>query len=210
MTADLQQNSFYTMVTGAQEPMAWLNCQAKPKDWLLIKPLCPQVQSALGGLPLLRLSSDMLFNFELPASHILVIENEQSCLALSDLSNTIAISGAGKNLTWMQAHWLADKQIGYWGDIDSEGLGMLSDARSKQSHLTPLMMDEQTVQAFEERMVNEPQSVSKMPPALTLKESILFQKLRTDAYRGRRLEQERLSKEYIMQRLQEWIKAQSN
>ena len=187
--------------------MAWLDCQPKPKDWLLIKPLCPQVQSALGGLPLLRLSSDILLNYELPASHLLVIENEQSCLALNELPNTIAISGGGKNLTWMRAHWLVNKQIAYWGDIDSEGLGMLSDARSKQSHLTPLMMDEQTVTTFEERMVDEPNSVSKTPPALTPEERILFEKLRSDTYQGRRLEQERLSMEYIMYRLQEWVES---
>ncbi len=42
---------------------------------------------------------------------------------------------------------LADKNVGYWGDIDSEGLTILSDARSKLSGITPLMMDELTVRA---------------------------------------------------------------
>ncbi|HFD32589.1 MAG TPA: hypothetical protein ENJ28_07810, partial [Gammaproteobacteria bacterium] len=30
----------------------WLDCKDKPKDWLLIKPLCEQAIAALGGIPL--------------------------------------------------------------------------------------------------------------------------------------------------------------
>ena len=100
--------------------ISWLGCTEKPKDWLLVKPLCHETRLLLGGLPLLRLSSDTLQEFELPARNILVIENEQSCLALPDVGNTIAISGGGKNISWMKAGWLADKNVGYWGDIDSE------------------------------------------------------------------------------------------
>ncbi len=158
--------------------MSWLDCTAKPKDWLLVKPLCEATRSLLGGLPLLRLSSDTLQEFELPASNILVVENEQSCLALSNVRNTIAVSGGGKNVAWMKAGWLAGKNVAYWGDIDSEGLAILSDARSKLSGITPLMMDELTVETFAERMVPGPDSVSKDPAALTEKELALFKGLR--------------------------------
>ncbi|MGY0645552.1 MAG: Wadjet anti-phage system protein JetD domain-containing protein, partial [Paraglaciecola chathamensis] len=179
--------------------MSWLDCKEKPKDWLLVRPLCEETRSSLGGLPLLRLSSDTLQYFELPARNILVIENEQSCLALSDVRNTIAVSGGGKNISWMKASWLADKNVGYWGDVDSEGLTILSDARSKLSSITPLMMDELTVKTFAERMVSEPDSVSKDPVALTEKELALFKGLRADQYADKRLEQERLPMEYVAQ-----------
>lgn len=185
--------------------MNWLDCKEKPKDWLLVKPLCKETRSLLGGLPLLRLSSDTLQEFELPARNILVIENEQSCLALSDVRNTIAVSGGGKNVLWMKAGWLADKNVAYWGDIDSEGLAILSDARSKLSSITPLMMDEQTVKAFAERMVPEPDSVSKDPVALTEKELALFKALRADQYADKRLEQERLPMEYVAQNIDAWV-----
>ena len=68
--------------------------------------------------------------------------------------------------------------VGYWGDIDSEGLAILSDARSRLSSITPLMMDELTVKTFAERMVPEPDSVSKDPVALTETELALFKGLR--------------------------------
>lgn len=185
--------------------MSWLDCKEKPKDWLLVKPLCQETRSLLGGLPLLRLSSDTLQEFELPARNILVIENEQSCLALRDVRNTMAVSGGGKNVSWMKADWLADKNVGYWGDIDSEGLAILSDARSKLSSIAPLMMDVHTVKTFEERMVPEPDSVSKDPVALTETELALFQGLRADQYVGKRLEQERLPMEYVAQYIDAWV-----
>ena len=185
--------------------MSWLDCKEKPRDWLLVKPLCQETRSLLGGLPLLRLSSDTLQEFELPARNILVIENEQSCLALSDVHKTIAVSGGGKNVSWMKAGWLADKNVGYWGDIDSEGLAILSDARSRLSSITPLMMDELTVKTFAERMVPEPDSVSKDPVALTETELALFKGLRADRYVDKRLEQERLPMEYVAQHIDAWV-----
>ena len=56
-----------------------------------------------------------------------MIENEQTCLALPDTPETIAVSGGGKNLVWMQASWLAHKTVAYWGDLDSDGLIMLEE-----------------------------------------------------------------------------------
>lgn len=185
--------------------ISWLSCTEKPKDWLLVKPLCEETRALLGGLPLLRLSSDTLQDFELPATNILVIENEQSCLALDNVRNTIAVSGGGKNVSWMKANWLADKNVGYWGDIDSEGLAILSDARCKLSSITPLMMDEPTVKTFAERMVPEPDSISKDPVALTEDELVLFKDLRAGHYTDKRLEQERLPMEYVAQNIDAWI-----
>ena len=185
--------------------MRWLNCKNKPKDWLLVKPLCQQTKAALGSMPLLRLSSDILLDFVLPATNILVIENEQSCLVLNNIPNTIAVSGGGKNIAWLQAEWLAGKNVGYWGDIDSEGFSILSDARGKLSNITPLMMNAVTVEAFEARMVAEPESVTKDPVAMTDIELALFKKLRSNFYANKRLEQERLPIEHVMKNIESWI-----
>ncbi|KZY96874.1 hypothetical protein A3746_22190, partial [Oleibacter sp. HI0075] len=87
--------------------LSWLDCRDKPKDWLLVKPLCKNASDALGRLPLFRMSSETLLDFELPANNILVIENEQSCLSLDNIPDTIAVSGGGKNVSWMRANWLA-------------------------------------------------------------------------------------------------------
>ena len=88
-----------------------LHCKENPKDWLLIKLLCKQTTESLGGVPLLRLSSDTLLKFKPPASNILVIENEQSCLTLNNIANTIAVSGGGKSVSWMRAEWLSAEAV---------------------------------------------------------------------------------------------------
>ena len=67
------------------------------------------------------------------------------------------------------------------------------------------MMDELTVKTFEKRMVPEPDSVSKDPVALTAIELALFENLRADQYTDKRLEQERLPMEYVVQNINAWI-----
>ena len=182
----------------------WLDCRDKPKDWLLVRPLCKNTADSLGGLPLLRMSSETLLGFELPAKNILVIENEQSCLSLDNIPDTIAVSGGGKNVSWMRANWLANKRVAYWGDIDSEGFAILSDVRSKLSTVIQLMMDTETVEAYRDRMVDEPESVARDPVALTDCELTLFRMLRNGDYGGARLEQERLPMDFIYEKVRMW------
>lgn len=184
--------------------LRWLDCRDKPKDWLLVRPLCKNTEDSLGGLPLLRMSSETLLGFELPAKNILVIENEQSCLSLDNITDTIAVSGGGKNVSWMRAEWLASKRVAYWGDIDSEGLGILSDVRSKLSTITPLMMDSEVVEAYRDRMVDEPESVTREPVALTDRELMLFRMLRNGDYHSTRLEQERLPMNFVYEKVRLW------
>ncbi|SET50912.1 Wadjet anti-phage system protein JetD domain-containing protein [Thorsellia anophelis] len=179
----------------------WLGVNEKPKDWLLVKPLCPNTQQALGNIPLMRLSTEVLRRFILPAKRILVVENEQSCLGLPELPDTIAVAGGGKNIAWLDAKWLEEKQIGYWGDIDSEGLTILSEARAKQSHIQSLMMNELVVTQFKKRMVNEPHSIYTEPKNLTYEELILFRELRTGKFGLTRLEQEKIPPDYIIYEL---------
>lgn len=184
--------------------LSWLDCRDKPKDWLLVRPLCKNTADSLGGLPVLRMSTETLLDFELPAKKILVIENEQSCLSLSNIPDTIAVSGGGKNVSWIKADWLADKQVAYWGDIDSEGLAILSDVRSKLSTVNPLMMDSETVEAYQDRMVDEPESVAREPIALTDRELLLFRMLRNGDYGHTRLEQERLPMDFVYEKVRLW------
>ncbi|WP_432784534.1 hypothetical protein AAEX37_01494 [Oligella sp. MSHR50489EDL] len=183
----------------------WLGCTVKPKDWLLVRPLCERQRAKFANIDILRLSTETLMNYPLTAKNILIIENEQSCLGLNQLADTIAVAGGGKNLAWLAADCLSDKRVAYWGDIDSEGFAMLSKARQKLPHLTALMMSEREVLRFEDRMVAEPDSVFKEPEYLSGEELKLFLDLRADVYRGRRLEQERLDRDYIEEMVQAWV-----
>lgn len=182
----------------------WLNCIANPSGWLLVRPLCRQSRDRLAELPVLQMDTRTLQSYVLPASRILVVENKQSGYALPDLDDTIAVFGGGRNTAWMDAEWLKQKRIAYWGDIDSWGLTILSDARRRQPHLQALMMDEVTVLEYRNRMVDEESPQARLPKYLTVAEQQLFERLQSRHYEKTRLEQERLAPDYIGVCLRNW------
>jgi hypothetical protein len=105
--------------------LPWLDCMPRPAGWLMRSPLDKPARNALGCMPILKLPYMMLLTYEMPAEHILVVENIESGLALPPMENTIAVIGGGKNVAWMDAVWLKEKHVGYWGDIDTWGLCFL-------------------------------------------------------------------------------------
>lgn len=187
----------------------WLECLPGPRGLAqgvpVVRPLSSGTRGAFQGLPLFQLSTELLRQHELPATNILVVENLQSGLALPDLDDTIAVIGGGRNVNWMDAPWLVAKRVGYWGDIDSWGLSILSDARANLVTLEPLMMDSETLKAHEERMVQEPEPLSTLPPQLTSQEQQLFRDLAAGRFLSTRLEQERVSSDYVSSALETWL-----
>lgn len=181
--------------------MNWLNCQDKPNDWLLIEPLCLVTKSKLANLSLFRLNSQTLLDYELPADNILVIENEQSCLMLDNLANTIAVAGGGKNLGWLKSDWLNHKKIYYWGDIGKDGLLMLSLARYYCKDIMPIMMNRHAILSHQALMVNDQSVLQNVPEYLNNDEKLLFLALKNGEFLGNRLEQERLDNTFVNEQL---------
>ncbi len=204
LIVDLLDRLYYGAVTEQGGLLQWLDCNSNPGAWLVVRPLCKQSRKQLAGLPILQMETQTLENYPLPASRILVVENKQSGYALPELNDTIAVFGGGRNTAWMKAEWLQQKRIGYWGDIDSWGLAMLSDARTRQPHLQPLMMDEITLLNHQKRMVDEKDIYRKIPQQLSEVERLLFQRLGERYYGKTRLEQERLAPDYVLQNLSNW------
>lgn len=190
-------------MVGGLEP--WLCCIPVPNNWLFVRPLCPATRRALAGFSLLKISLDQLLEQPLPGMRILVVENIQSGFALPQLPNTVAVFGGGRNTSWLQAEWLSQKEIGYWGDIDTWGLKILAEVRLRQPHVQALMMDGFTLAAHIERGVDEPSPTDAPSAGLTLEELDLFESLRARERGVGRLEQERLSQDFIVSRLLAWI-----
>lgn len=182
----------------------WLGCTEKPKGWLIVKPLCQTTRAQLLDLSELKLSTAALRQTTLPGTHILVVENEESGYSLPELPNTIAIIGGGKNVAWMNGKWLASKSVGYWGDIDTWGLSILSDVRRYLPDVVALMMDIRTVTQFSGRMSVEHTPCLSLPENLTPEEILLFNGLKSGDFENTRLEQERLSQDFIEKRLHRW------
>lgn len=179
---------------------AFLDAPDEGEHWLLVAPLFPQL------LPFAqqRVRARELAATPLPASHILIVENERCLHQLGPLPNTIAVLGSGLNLEWMNATWLKDKSIAYWGDIDTWGLVMLAAARRRQPHLEPLLMDRELFDVTCPTLsVNESRPAGEQPPeGLTAAERDLYQYLRKLG-KGR-IEQEFLPRERVVAALEEW------
>ena len=178
---------------------ALLDAPVNAEHWLLLMPLQP------GLLPfaLQRVRAGELATRPLAASRLLVVENEQSLHQLPELPDTVAVLGAGLNLDWLDAAWLRDRRIAYWGDIDTWGLRMLALARQRQPRLNALLMDRATFERFAAAAVAEPYPAGAAPPAELLPaERELYQYLH-GLERGR-LEQEFLSVEVCHAALWQW------
>jgi hypothetical protein len=180
----------------------FLGAVSEKDHWLLLVPL------SLNLLPFeqLRIRASELMRTPLMAGRILVVENEQCSYQLPPVPDCIAVLGAGLNLSWMEAEWLADRQLAYWGDLDSWGLAMLGKARTHQRHVQPLMMEQQVFDQFETRSVIEPvqyQMVESLD--LTEQEKQLFQYL-LGRERGR-LEQEFIPIEFVKNIIGEWARS---
>lgn len=184
----------------AQGLTAFLGASAEGEHWLLVAPLAP------GLLPFARqrVAASELASTPLPASHILLVENERSLHQLPQpLAGTIAILGAGLNLGWLTAPWLQSRQVAYWGDIDTWGLAMLATARGHLPHLHPLLMDRATLAAHAHLAVAEPVPAPDTPHlSASPAETALSAHLRT-LQRGR-LEQEFLPASVVAQAAGDW------
>ena len=157
-----------------------------------------------GVLPFeqLRVRTSELARTPLPTGKVLV-ENEQCTHQLPRVDDVVAILGAGLNVSWLETPWLRDRQVAYWGDLDTWGLAMLGKARSCQPDLSALMMDRSTFNQFESRAVPEPVPFNNdEPEGLTSTELQLFKYLMSRE-RGR-LEQEFLPKELVTGVVSNW------
>lgn len=176
---------------------AFLGAQAEKDHWLLVKPLCA------GLLPFarLRLTDSELMHRPLPASRLLLVENERCEHLLPQLDDCIAILGAGSNLAWLAGTALDGKQLYYWGDLDTWGLTLLGRARELRPDVQALLMTQEVFDCYQAFAVPEPHPAAEEPhPALTAPEAALYRYLQR-AERGR-LEQEFIPPDQVCRALQ--------
>jgi hypothetical protein len=179
---------------------SFLDAADEGDHWLLVAPLSP------GRLPFAqqRVRARELRDSPLPAQRILLIENDRCLHLLPALSDTIAVLGSGLDLAWLCADWLRERDIGYWGDMDTWGLRMLARARELQPQLTPLLMDQLLFERLAGTLaVQEPITAgAALPHGLTDSEQTFYQHLIKQA-KGR-IEQEFLPQSIVADALSRW------
>ena len=178
---------------------AFLGARRESEHWLLVVPL----EAGLLPFARMRLAASDLLRMPLPATRILVVENEQALHLLPrHLPQTIAILGAGLDLEWLAAPWLATRQVAYWGDMDTWGMFMLGRARKHLPSLHALLMDRATFDAHSRQAVSEAVHAPCAPPELQAGEQTFFEFLQ--AHATGRVEQEFVNAEYVSAALAAW------
>jgi hypothetical protein len=148
----------------------------------------------IAGLSDLTVPVAELASLDLPASRVFVTENEVNGLAFPDVPGSVVMFGLGYGLDRLAAlPWLSDRQVVYWGDLDTHGFAMLSRLRSVNPGAASILMDRETLLAHRPLWVHEPEPHRGELPGLSEDERRLYEDLRDDRLgEGVRLEQERI------------------
>jgi hypothetical protein len=137
---------------------------------------------------------------------VFITENKINGLSFPTLPSSIVVFGLGYGISSLKGVvWLNEKSIFYWGDIDTHGFAILSQLRRYFPQTRSLLMDRDTLRRFRALWVKETDSMrfTGILPNLSHEEQALYHLLR-DNELGLcvRLEQERISYEFLLSRLE--------
>lgn len=143
----------------------------------------------------------------IPCTQVFITENKMNGLVFPSVPGSMVIFGLGYGIQSLQGiQWLSQREIAYWGDIDTHGFAMLSQLRGYYPRTRSFLMDRETLMAFRELWVPEPADKRRLTdlPNLTLEERALYEALRDNALGDNiRLEQERIAFCYVCRKLME-------
>lgn len=142
---------------------------------------------------------------QLDCNTVYITENKINGLVFPRIKKSIVIFGLGYGIQSLKdIAWLQQKIIFYWGDIDTHGFAMLAQLRKYYPHTQSLLMDLQTLFTFRDLCVMESKDNRCLQelPQLNKEESTLYKNLINNVWGvNLRLEQERISFQYLLQDL---------
>jgi hypothetical protein len=158
------------------------------------------------GITEVSLRTDELAGIDIPATTVFVVENEVTYLALPPIPGAVAVFGSGFASAGLAGvPWLQDREIVYWGDIDTYGFDILSRLRSHVPQARSILMDRETLLFHRDHWSTESSPTRRSLAHLTEAEHSLFQDLISDVYGiGVRLEQERVRFSRVHKALMPW------
>ena len=151
------------------------------------------------GLSDLSLTTEEFVALNLACDNVFIVENKITMLSFMELKNSIVIFGNGYGAGRIKnARWLEDKKIYYWGDIDLDGFAILSQVRGYFPQTQSLLMDNTTIEQFQELAVDSRERSAKKLEYLSDAERVVYERLVNDYYgENFRLEQERIPFSYV-------------
>lgn len=145
---------------------------------------------------------------------VFIIENLASFLSFPSQNSAIAIFGKGFHVGHLKnAHWLKEKKIYYWGDIDVQGFQILSMIRKAFPDVHSIFMDEVTWNEHSDCTVEGTPSGFRDSDTLREEEKILLKSLILHPSEETtvnpkifyRLEQEKISLRFIQKNLPKYL-----
>ncbi len=152
------------------------------------------VSSFPSGVTELTLRTDELARAELAARTVFIVENETSYLAFPATARAIVIFGSGFASGALGGlPWLVQKEVVYWGDIDTHGFDILSRLRVHLPNVSSILMDRTTLLAHRPHWTTEANPTTRRLEHLVPAEQSVYEDLIEDRYGvAVRLEQERV------------------
>jgi hypothetical protein len=154
------------------------------------------MRERIGGLGYFATSPLELAKLPLAPKIVFIVENLQTGLAFGDIPGAVIVLGHGYGLDFVtKIPWLllAPRRF-YWGDIDRDGLTILSLTRDKLPNLVSFLMDERTLLENRELWGTDDSKSERLNLNLTNEERKLFRDLVDNRFgQNVRLEQERLA-----------------
>jgi hypothetical protein len=123
----------------------------------------------------------------------------------------IVVFGGGFGVTVLEGvPWLAQRDVVYWGDLDTHGFAILSRLRQRVPTVRSMLMDRSTLLAHREQFAVEPNPTDAELEGLTPEEAELYRDLIEDRYGPSvRLEQERIRFSTVRNALEPWLRTRS-
>lgn len=153
------------------------------------------LRARVGGVGDITAPVEDLAGVNFPVSHVFIVENLQTGLAMSDMPGAVVFMRLGYNVDVLaRLPWLAHAKCIYWGDLDTHGFAILHRARSYIPELQSVLMNEDTLLRHKALWGDE----SAQHPAAELKllteqEQQLYRDLKRQRWgQNVRLEQERI------------------
>lgn len=169
----------------------------KPNVYAQIRILDEQLKHAV-GFDELALTIDDSALLQWQPDKVFIIENRACFLSFPKVKKAVAIFGEGfKSRVSKHIPWLAKAELYCWFDLDPAGFEMLNIIRQYYPAAKSLLMDEATYERFNRFAVTSAYRKRQLDK-LTADELQLYRFLQEN---NKRLEHERISQQYVQDRL---------
>lgn len=184
---------------------SWLNVRPTPTGNLLVRVLDSSLAKHFAGASTFWLPSSEFSSLHLPPAAILIVENAQAALSLSQIPGLIVLGATGRDLSWLPEGGFAGRKVAYWGDMDTWGYHLLDVARRSLGSVPSLMMQLGDAKDLAGFMSTEPAPFAgPTGDLLTASEVEALGHLRDH---GGRLEQEKVPNAVVVAQIRKWVSA---